>query len=264
MLKTLKSIFKKEQESKKTDKKESKKSAKQIKKEVKGKKEKRDESKEGKKISEAKNFKNSKEEPISEKNEKEWPNKVKAIVIIELMGAPETHIKNTMELYLERIKQNEKMIVENEDISDIEKKDSFFLQFGELTITFKSVKNLIEFCFDYMPSSVEIIEPEKITYNANDLSSILNDLQAKLHQLDMVVKNLRAENKVLNENGNLLLRNLILVALREERTFDETAKITGINKEALTNYLEDYTRNGLVEKKQDKYKIKDGALKKVQ
>ncbi len=191
--------------------------------------------------------------------EREWPNKIKAIAIVELMGAPEDHIKNTMQLYLERIKEHKMMAVEDEFVSEMEKKDTFFLQFAELTITFKSAKNLIEFCFDYMPSSIEIIEPEKIIYNSQDLSNIINDLQAKLHQLDMIVKNLRAENNVLNENGNLLLRNLILVSLKKDaRGLDELSKITGINPEALENYLSDYVAKGLLSEKDGVYKATKG------
>lgn len=185
--------------------------------------------------------------------ERHWPNKVKAIIIVELMGTPQEHIKNTMELYLERIKEDKNMLVEHEDLAPIEKKDSFFLQFVELTIEFKSVKKLIEFCFDYMPSSIEIIEPANITYDSQNLSDIVNDLQAKLHQLDMIIKNLRAENKILNDNGNLLLRNIILVALKEERTIDELIKATGVNKEAVEKFLENLVNSKLVGKKAGKY-----------
>ncbi len=207
------------------------------------------------------NQKDSKSEKTEDKpsknhddnQERHWPNKVKAIIIVELMGTPQEHIKNTMELYLERIKEDNNMVVEHEDLAPIEKKDSFFLQFVELTIEFKSVKKLIEFCFDYMPSSIEIIEPANITYDSQNLSDIVNDLQAKLHQLDMIIKNLRAENKILNDNGNLLLRNIILVALKEEKTFDEIVKATGVNKEAVEKFLENLVSAKLVSKKAGKY-----------
>lgn len=200
--------------------------------------------------------KNTKETD-KDKEELNWPDKVKAIVIVELMGTPEEHIKNTMQLYLERIKENKDMLVEDEHLEPIEKKESFFLQFTELTITFKSVKNLIEFCFDYMPSSIEIIEPTHITYNSQDLSDIVNDLQAKLHQLDMIVKNLRTENKILNDNGNLLLRNLILVALKEELSMDALVKTTGINKEAVQRFVDTLIEGKLVDEKKGKYKSRN-------
>lgn len=217
---------------------------------------------------EKENIKESKDESVKSQDKSKsnhakydedmnWPDKVKAIVIVELMGTPEEHIKNTMQLYLERIKENKDMLVEDEHLEPIEKKESFFLQFTELTITFKSVKNLIEFCFDYMPSSIEIIEPTHITYNSQDLSDIVNDLQAKLHQLDMIVKNLRTENKILNDNGNLLLRNLILVALKEEMNMESLVKTTGINKEAVEKFVEALIEGKLVEEKKGKYKAKN-------
>ena len=48
-------------------------------------------------------------------------------------------------------------------------------------------------------ASVEILEPESITEEMQNLNGILNDLAAKLHQYDATVKMLRAEVALLNK-----------------------------------------------------------------
>jgi hypothetical protein len=50
-----------------------------------------------------------------------------------------------------------------------------------------------------MPSSIEILEPEKIGGTREPLTNLLNDLIARLHQYDMLLKNLHAENLMLKK-----------------------------------------------------------------
>ena len=59
------------------------------------------------------------------------------------------------------------------------------------------LQDVIDFCFDYLPSSVEILEPEYINEKSIDLAGVLNDLMLKLHEYNMVIRNLQAENKVM-------------------------------------------------------------------
>ena len=48
-----------------------------------------------------------------------------------------------------------------------------------------------------MPSSIEIIEPLSFNAKCTDMSNMINDLLAKIHRYDMVVKNMNAENVIL-------------------------------------------------------------------
>ena len=68
-----------------------------------------------------------------------------------------------------------------------------------MEIDFESFEKLAGFCLDYFPSSIEILE-EKVDVNREQLENTLNDLLAKLHQYDMVVKNLEAELILLKKN----------------------------------------------------------------
>ena len=61
------------------------------------------------------------------------------------------------------------------------------------------MKKLNEICFDFMPSVIEIIEPLDLKFESKDYEDFMNDLLARLHQYDFVVKNLRAENMMLKK-----------------------------------------------------------------
>ena len=43
-----------------------------------------------------------------------------------------------------------------------------------------------------MPSSLEILEPKGLRLETNQFAGLINDLLARLHQIDMVLKGLRA------------------------------------------------------------------------
>ena len=50
-----------------------------------------------------------------------------------------------------------------------------------------------------MPSSIENLEPENFAIKANNLNDLLNDLLARLHKYDMLLKNFNAENSLLKK-----------------------------------------------------------------
>ena len=127
-----------------------------------------------------------------------------AKVIIEVVGAPKEHVEKAVDTIIERISKNDlfKMLKKSTfNAEKIEQKEleNFWSAFAEFDIAFKNIKDLIGFCFDYMPSSIEIIEPETFALDVGKISDLLNDLLARLHQYDFVVKNLRAENMMLKK-----------------------------------------------------------------
>ncbi len=81
-----------------------------------------------------------------------------------------------------------------------------WMNFGELEFTTDKLENVTTFCFDYMPSIIEVIKPTDIAFNNSDLTHFLNDLQARLHQVDMVAKEVSMQNKQLQQNTASLLK----------------------------------------------------------
>ena len=122
---------------------------------------------------------------------------IKIRTIIEVVGFPEDHIKDAIVKIVDNIKEKKHIKIVNMYIEETKKLDKMFATFAELELDMPGLQDVIDFCFDYLPSSVEILEPEYINEKSIDLAGVLNDLMLKLHEYNMVIRNLQAENKVM-------------------------------------------------------------------
>ena len=117
---------------------------------------------------------------------------IKARLIVEIAGFPKEHIENVMKGVMEQIKKTHEVL--SYDIYEAKEVEQMWSTFTEMEINFNELKDLIAFCFDKMPSSIEIIEPENLSIKGKDLEDLLNDLTTKLHEYDAELKQLRLDN----------------------------------------------------------------------
>jgi len=122
---------------------------------------------------------------------------LKARFIIEIAGFPKEHIENTMRGVVKKLRNEKKVL--NYKIFEAEQKEKLFSTFAEVEVEIKEFDELVGICLDYLPSSVEILKPDKFNLESKDFENFINDLLGKLHQYDMVVKNLKAQNMLLNK-----------------------------------------------------------------
>lgn len=187
-------------------------------------------------------------------NENEKQVKVTARVIIEILGAPKEHIEKTLREYIDSLKKDEKLEILKEDFAPAEEQDKLFSAFAELDIRFAHANKLIDFCFDSMPSSVEILEPEKIELDSARLATTLNDMQSKLHHSDMVIKTLKAKGTLLDKNAKSVLTNFIYFLVKEEsKDMEYLSKNLGITSKQLKPFLDDLIKKGKLSEKEDRY-----------
>jgi len=197
---------------------------------------------------------------IAEKIEEGW---IRARAIVEMVGAPKDYISKTLKQYIDQISEKKQMVLLKKKYSTPKKQDKLFSLFADIEFLIKDASELAFFCFDYMPSSIEIVEPEKFYYNAIDFAAFFNDLQARLHKLDMVMKNLTARSQVLEKNAGLLLRNNILILLKHEDQGIETlSKGSGIPPDQLRSFLEKLIREGWIKEEKGKFKLLKTRLKR--
>ena len=97
----------------------------------------------------------------------------------------------------DEFKVNRQEIYEAVALKD--KMEGFWSTFCDIELSFNNVENLVVFCFEYMPSSIEILSPEELKFNNNEIGNILNNLLARLHHYDMLVKNLTASNQLMKK-----------------------------------------------------------------
>lgn len=177
--------------------------------------------------------------------------------IIEVLGKPKKHIEDTIRNYVKKIKQDKNIKLINEKYSDTEEVENLFSVFVEIEALAKNTSELIFFCFDYMPSSIEIMAPEELKYQKNNLSSFLNDLQARLHTIDMALKQYKSRNEMLIKNSATLLRNIIIAILEKgPRTIDEISKRVGLKKDKIENILNIMLNEKRIKKKGKNYELK--------
>ena len=60
--------------------------------------------------------------------------------------------------------------------------------FAEVEIKVISLLRLIELIFDFMPSSIEILEPSELKFDVLETTSFLNNLTGRLHRYDEIAK----------------------------------------------------------------------------
>ena len=179
--------------------------------------------------------------------------------VIEVLGRPEEHVEKSLKGFVDKLKKDEDFKVDSEDYAEIKKQDEqdLWAGFAEIEASTNNVDNLIRFCFDYMPSMIEIIEPKELKLTEMDVSHFLNSLQARLHNIDMIAKQVKFENNQLNKNMAGLLRNYLLVLL-SSKGFDanQLSKLTGVNQDKLEDYLDKLIDEGRIELKDGIYSAK--------
>ncbi len=178
--------------------------------------------------------------------------------IIEILGKPKEHVEKTLNDYISKIKESEKLIFIREESSDPkEVEDSMFSIFSEIELMAKGTDAVINFCFDYMPSSIEVIEPNILKYSSSAFTDFLNDLQTRLHNLDMLVKTTRSKNKALNRNTENLLKNSIKLAINSGHdNIESISKVLGISKNNLNAIVDALVQSGALKKDGEKLSFK--------
>lgn len=122
-------------------------------------------------------------------------NKVQAKIVIEILGMPKEHVEDAMKKVIEKLKEEQGVKLLRETTYKAEQIKNMWSTFSDLEIEVEDVLKLIGLCFDYMPSSIEITEPNKMSLETATIADFLNDFLARLHKTDMMLKNAMAENK---------------------------------------------------------------------
>ena len=114
--------------------------------------------------------------------------------IIEIVGSPKEHVEKTINLIIDKLKERKEIEVLNHEIAEAKQVKQFWSSFIELNLKFDKFDVLLGFCFDFMPSSIELISPNKMDFENMDFNNFINDILSRIHQYDMVLKNMNAQN----------------------------------------------------------------------
>ena len=118
--------------------------------------------------------------------------------IIEVLGAPQAHVDEVMKKVLEKLKAEQGIKVVKETVAPAGKgEQEMFSAFAEVEVKLADLGRLNYFCFHYLPSSGEVVDVEEVTLSSREFTNYLNDALAIVHQYNMMITNLGAENRSL-------------------------------------------------------------------
>jgi len=128
--------------------------------------------------------------------------KIKINAIIEIGGFPKEHIEKTMKNIIENLKKDPNIEITSAEIEKPKERKKIWLTLAEIEANFKDIASLTTFCFNYLPTSLEILEPENIRFEGHEFTAFVNDLIAKLNIYDDNLKKLIIQNKLLMKKLN--------------------------------------------------------------
>ena len=119
--------------------------------------------------------------------------------IIEILGTPKEHVEETLQKVLTELGNRKGVTILSKEIAETKQLEKFFSTYVDVELKLTDMDKMIDICFDFLPSSIEILEPERINVEAYKIAGFMNDLLAKLHQHSMIIRNLHAENLLMKE-----------------------------------------------------------------
>jgi hypothetical protein len=134
--------------------------------------------------------------------------KIITAMILEVMGRPKEHLPEVLRDIIAKMDSEKGIkVVSNEIHEPVEIKDKkdLFTTFAEIEVHADDIFSLAVLMFKFMPSHIEIINPEVLALTNNKWNQILNELATRLHQYDEVVRILQVEKAVLEQQIRRLL-----------------------------------------------------------
>lgn len=180
--------------------------------------------------------------------------------VVEVLGKPQEHVEESMKHYLEQLKEDKRFTIIHQESAEIKKQETqdLWAVFAELEVKTNQLENLTIFCLDYMPSLMEIVEPKQLAFTDIEFSQFLNDLQTKLHQIDLLAKHVKIENDHLKHNLGGLLGNYIQVLLKQNNLgAAQLSRLTGVAQDQLEDYLDKMMDQGKIDLKEGIYFLQE-------
>ena len=176
--------------------------------------------------------------------------------IFEIIGHPKEHVESTMKLYVENIKKDSDIVVIKEEYEPAEKLEGdVFGVIAEVDMLVKNIEKLTWLCVNFSPASIELIEPDKIIIEQNDVTHWLNDFLSKLHEIGVAQKKIQSDNEGLIRNFNAMTRNAILLVLKEPSDIQTISKHIGMEDKHTELFVEKLIKEKKIVKEKNVYHL---------
>jgi hypothetical protein len=146
---------------------------------------------------------------------------MKVRTVVEMAGYPENHVNETMLKIIENLKAEVGIRVVNEQIAEAHLVKELYSAFVEFEMEVDTFDRLINFCNNYMPSSIEILDANEVKLSVEEFRKGMNDMLSTMHKNHMIAFNL--QQKLIMREQQL---GLYSTQAEEENIGDDVPKMT--------------------------------------
>jgi|GEM_PF-1150016 len=117
--------------------------------------------------------------------------KIQINMILEILGRPAGNVQEGLKSLIVRLTGEKGVKILSQTIhspAPVKDSNDLFTAFAELTLELDSLSNYFGIIFAYMPANVEIISPEKIILDNQELNFLGNKILQRLHDYDAIAK----------------------------------------------------------------------------
>ncbi len=126
------------------------------------------------------------EEKVQKKLREGW---IKASMIIEALGVTKDAVKSALEMHIRKLKDEKKTVVcstKFHGTREVEKPfpnvPKAYSMIVDIEIVSETYDQLVYIAMNYGPTSIEILEPEKIKMDMGEAQGILNSISDLVHR----------------------------------------------------------------------------------
>ena len=108
-----------------------------------------------------------------------------------MAGSPAEYVKENLSkhiMILDEVKDIKVHHIKISDPAEIKDSKGIYTCFAEADFETENFSRLVETMFDFMPSSVEVIEPGRVSLDMSEATALLNNLSGRLHRYDDIAK----------------------------------------------------------------------------
>ncbi|HIH14772.1 MAG: hypothetical protein QT08_C0009G0016 [archaeon GW2011_AR17] len=122
--------------------------------------------------------------------------KIISRITVEVLGSPKDHVEKALQQVIKKLREDEKgiKVLKVEEFECKQMDNKLWNTFADIEFETFELKRVLDVCYDYMPSTIEILEPAGLEIDTNDIADVFNDFLTHLHKYSMVLKKLQTEN----------------------------------------------------------------------
>jgi hypothetical protein len=111
--------------------------------------------------------------------------------MIEILGFPEDHLKEVVKQVVEKLKNENGIAVIQSEVHEPQViQEKFFSSFIEAEIKINDFNKLLHFCYEYLPSTIELLDVEKVTITNREFTIGINEMLQKIHNYNIIINNI--------------------------------------------------------------------------